>query len=129
MVDLLIVVSCIAAIVRTAKVRSVSPWLYAFIAVLGFLLVGHVLAGVLEPLLFDGGTPSSGAVVIARLAVGLAPFAWLVFVYFYVRFIAGRSHVQPTGHWTCPECRWLNSAAALKCEACGYDFQASHLTT
>jgi hypothetical protein len=129
MIELFIVVPCIAAIVRTAKGRGVSPWLYAFIALLGFLLVGQILAGIIDPLLFESGDPSSGAVVIARLTVGLAPFAWLVLTYFHVRFVAGRSHAQPVGQWTCPECRWLNSAANLKCDACGYEYVANRLTT
>jgi hypothetical protein len=121
MIELFIVGSLVIAIVRTSKGRGSSPWLFGSVAVLGYLLAGRVLASVLGGLLSEES--SSAAIIAFRLTVGIVPFAWLVLVYFYVRFVSGRSHIQPAGQWTCPECRWLNSAALFKCEACGHEYQ------
>ncbi len=134
MIELLFVValvgSLVVATVRTAKGRGSSPWWYGSIALLGFLLLRLGLADFLAGLLLDaGGAPSSGTIVALQLTAGIVPYVWPVFVYAISGPIPGRSHAQPAGQWTCPECRWLNSAAVFKCDACGHDYQAHRLTT
>jgi hypothetical protein len=125
MLEVLVVGLAVAATARTARGRDASAWVFASLALVGWLVLKFGLAAGVTRLFDGGGLPRGGALMALEIGVMLAPWAWLAAVFFYVRSVPGRTHVQPPGQWTCPECRWLNAGSVFRCEACKAEYRAT----
>ncbi|HEU5256837.1 MAG TPA: hypothetical protein VFU28_12650 [Vicinamibacterales bacterium] len=116
---LFILVVAVVGIVRMARTRGASPWLFGGVAVLGWL-AGSVLGGRLLQAASVEDVRRTRLVLEA--AAYLTPWVLLASVVLYVRFIPGRKRLQPEGRWSCVACGWLNADYALECEACHAPF-------
>jgi len=110
----------IGGIVRVARTRGATPWVWGLLAASSFILLS-LAGGVLRQAADE--LPPSGARAALLAVVVIAPWIPVALVALYVRFVVGRGSDGPYGRWTCPGCRSINESYALKCESCGVRFQ------
>jgi hypothetical protein len=125
MLGLFVLALALGAIVRIAKVRGATPWVWALVAGGGYLVLGVVAQAGLAA---AEALPPSGLRATAFVAALVAPWIPVALVLLYVRFAVGRRGDGPFGRWTCPSCRSINEQYALKCESCGETFAHPSVT-
>jgi TM2 domain-containing membrane protein YozV len=118
MIGLFVLVLSITGIVRMARTRGGSPWLYGLIAAIGWLALGVLTGAILGGIGFQSGVGRLGTTLVATMV----PWAYVGLVALYVRFRVGKGTEGPSGSWSCPHCRSLNQGYALKCDSCGEAF-------
>jgi len=59
----------------------------------------------------------------ARFLLMLSGWAWIALVAGFLRFVLGASKRKPDSKWNCPNCRYLNNASSIVCEACQQAWQ------
>ncbi len=91
-----------------ARGRGGSPLLWGILTVAGYVLLEVGTAVVIHAL---KGEPN------ALLGLMLA-WAWVGGIALFTRFGLGAGKAKPWGMWTCPNCKYLNAAYAVICEAC-----------
>ena len=116
-----ILVVAVVGIVRMARARGASPWLFGGVAVFVWLAASAVSGQLLRAATVQA---APGIRMAMEASAYLAPWVALAFVVLYVRFVPGRKRTQPEGRWSCSTCGWLNAEYALQCEACGAAFLA-----
>ena len=47
-----------------------------------------------------------------------AAWTWIALVFIFVRFVVGGGMPKPDSKWNCSQCRYLNDASSVICEAC-----------
>lgn len=100
----------VGGIVALARGRGAPPALMGTIAVVGWLLIQY------------GGrffVHDSESVYPLMLAA----WAWIGLVALYVRFVVGARRPKPDSKWNCSNCRYLNNASSVICEACQQPWQ------
>jgi len=126
MIEVFGLVLLVAGIVRMARTRGASPWVYGLLAAGGWIAVRLLLPRVPAVLGLRYGTDGDGADGLMLFAVMLTTavlsWLWAGGVALYVRFGVGRNDESPSGSWSCPNCRSLNQGYALKCDSCGQPF-------
>lgn len=118
MIGLFVLALALTGIVRLARTRGGSPWLYGLVAGIGWLVLGILTSGILSSLGFQTGIGP----LVATLVATIVPWAFVGCVALYVRFRVGGKTEGPSGSWSCPNCRSLNQAYAMKCDSCGEPF-------
>ena len=118
--ELFVLVLALVGVARVARTRGASPWLYGIVAIVGFFVVGALVAAALASLGYVSST--GGLTLWATLATSVAQWSWIGLVLLYVRFGIGRTVEGPTGAWSCPNCHSVNQSYALKCDSCGQVF-------
>jgi hypothetical protein len=112
MLEIIGLVIAATAIAGLARGRGASPLFMGSIAVGGYLLI-----------LF-GGTffvPRGEG----RALLLIPAWAWIAVVAGYVRFVVGARMPKPDGKWNCSNCRYLNNASSVICEACQQPWRAA----
>jgi len=109
LIGLAIVVTGISALARG---RGASPVLAGSIAVGGYVLI-RIVAMFLV------------ASDDARLLLLVLGWAWIAVVAGYFRFVVGRRLPKPDSKWNCSNCRYLNNASSVVCEACQQPWKAA----
>jgi hypothetical protein len=108
MFEIILLIAAISAVVTMSRRRGTDVVLWGGFALGGFWLVGI------------GGS----ALVRARhlddylIFVEVAKWLWIGAIFLFVRFGIGARKPKPWGMWTCGECKYLNAASAIVCEAC-----------
>jgi hypothetical protein len=121
MIGLFVLVLSLTGIVRMARTRGGSPWLYGLMAGVGWLVIGVLTGAILAGSGFQSGSGRLGTALVATVV----PWAYVGLVALYVRFRVGNGTEGPSGSWSCPHCRSLNQGYALKCDSCGEAFQSA----
>ena len=93
------------AIAGLARGRGASPVLMGGIAIGGYVAI-----------VFGGGpfVPQDGG----QFILVVLAWAWIGLVAAYTRFVVGRRLPKPDTKWNCANCRYLNNARSVVCEAC-----------
>jgi hypothetical protein len=117
---LFVLVLALVGIVRMARTRGASSWLYGLLAGVGWFVLGILVANLLALLGFVA--PAGNLTFGATLVATVIPWLWVGLVGLYVRFGVGRGVESPSGSWSCPSCRSINQSYALKCDSCGEAF-------
>jgi hypothetical protein len=136
MMEGFVLVLALTAIVRMARTRGASPWLYGLTAGAGGLVVAVATAAVVHVALFGPSWPPEAEVIVfddgdpvsdfgVRLAASVSLWLWMGLVALYVRYRVGRGVASPSGSWSCPNCRSINQSYALKCDTCGEAFSST----
>ncbi len=108
MLEILAVIAAASGIAALARGRGGKPWLWAGLAVAGWIIIPFTIG-------------------MARAAVGqfqptvwyiVAGWAWIGAVALWARFGLGAGRAKPGGMWVCPNCKMLNKNYAVICEAC-----------
>lgn len=120
---LFVLVLSLVGIVRMARTRGGSSWLFGLLAGVGWFVLGILVANVLALLGFV--SPAGNLTFGATLVATVVPWLWIGLVALYVRFGVGRNLESPSGSWSCPGCRSINQRYALKCDSCGEAFTNS----
>jgi len=108
MFEIILLIAAISAVVTMARRRGTDLVLWG-----GFALGGYVI------LYFAGAALSRARQQEDYLLFAeVAGWLWIGAIFLYVRFGIGASKPKPWGMWTCNECRYLNAASAIVCEAC-----------
>jgi len=123
-VQLFLVVIAVGGILRIAKTRGATPWVWGLVAGGGYVALS-LAAAVLQAAIED--SPAGGGRAAAMALAFVVPWIPVALVALYVRFIVGRGVDAPFGRWTCQTCRSINEQYALSCESCGAKF--AHPTT
>jgi hypothetical protein len=116
MLEIIALIIAITGIANVGRGRGVSPKLAGGMAFFGWLFFR--LAGMLL-------SPSNEV----GLFFLLAAWIWIAVVAGYLRFVVGAGRPQPDGKWNCSNCRYLNSASSVVCEACQQPWERSHKVT
>jgi hypothetical protein len=105
MIEIIVLVIAVTGIAALARGRGASPVVMGTAAVAGWVLIEY-----------------GGFFLLPR---GTSPFVlmpiawvWIALVAGYVRFIVGAGRPKPDGKWSCSQCRYLNNASSIICEAC-----------
>ena len=130
MIGLFVLILALVGIVRMARTRGASPWLYGLVAGLGWLVMSFVAGAVVAAVfIVFGYEPEDGRVLFGvQLAGGVAAWLWVGGVALYVRYRVGRGVEGPSGSWSCPNCRSINQSYALKCDTCGEAFSNARVS-
>lgn len=105
MLEIIGLLIAITGIAGFARGRGANPVLMGGIALGGYLLIA--IGGNFVVPRGDG-----------RLVLLVLSWAWIGLVALYVRFIVGSRLPKPDGKWNCSNCRYLNNASSVICEAC-----------
>ena len=107
MIGLVVAVTGIAALARG---RGASPIVAGTAAVAGWVLIEY-----------------GGAIILRQnpYPLMIAAWAWVAAVAGFVRFVVGAKLPKPDGKWNCSQCRYLNNASSVICEACQQPWQAT----
>jgi len=105
MLELVGLAIAVTAISALARGRGASPILAGSVAVGGYVLI-----------LFGGMffVPRGEA----RILLLVIAWAWIAVVAGYLRFVVGARLPKPDSKWNCSNCRYLNNASSVICEAC-----------
>jgi hypothetical protein len=109
MMEIVGLIATISAVVTMARRRGTDVVLWGGLALGGFLIFAIGGPAVLRAVHRDD------YLVFAEAA----GWAWIGVIFLYVRFGIGASKPKSWGMWTCGECKYLNAANAIVCEACG----------
>lgn len=101
----------VGGIVALARGRGAKPVVVGTVAVAGWILITY------GGMFVFPGRDSSWPLM-------LAAWTWVAVVAGYVRFVVGASRPKPDSKWNCPECRYLNNASSVICEACQTPWKA-----
>lgn len=102
----------ITGISALARGRGASPIFAGSIAVAGYVLIRLVA-------MFFVASDD------ARLLLLVLGWVWIAVVAGYVRFVVGRRLPKPDSKWNCSNCRYLNNASSVICEACQQPWKAA----
>lgn len=105
MFEIIGLVVAVTAIAALARGRGASPVVMGSVAVGGWALIEF--GGMF--LVPKGTSP---------YPLMLGAWAWIALVAGFVRFVIGASRPKPDGKWSCSNCRYLNNASSVICEAC-----------
>jgi hypothetical protein len=108
MLEIIALIVVTTGIAAYARGRGGSPLLWGILTVAGYIILEIGTAAVIHAL---KGEPN--ALVSLMLA-----WAWVGGIALYTRFGLGAGKTKPGGMWTCPNCKYLNAAYAVICEAC-----------
>jgi hypothetical protein len=103
----------LVGIVRMARTRGASPWLYGLAAGLGWLFMSFI-AGLVVAAVFIalGYEPEDGRVLFGvQLGGGVGAWLWVGLVAVCVRYGVGRGAEGPSGSWSCQNCRLINQSS------------------
>jgi hypothetical protein len=129
MIELFALVLVLTGIVRMARTRGASPWLYGLTAGIGWFVVGVfvtvVVGGVLVALGYEGNGITGFTM---RLSASVSQWLWVGLVALHVRYRVGRGVEGPSGSWSCQSCRSINQSYALKCDTCGAAFSNARVS-
>lgn len=114
MFGIILLIAATSGIVSYARGRGGNPWLWGTLTILGYFLVPYLVAFVFTL----SGTVSGSRKDDAQLLYFVSSLAWVALLAFCARFLLGREHNQPSGMWSCPNCRYLNQHYSVICEAC-----------
>jgi len=114
--EIALLIASISAIATIARRRGSDTVLWGGLALGGYLLITFG-GGVLALHFFS---PDD-----AKLYSEIAGWFWIGAMFLLVRFAIGATKAKPDGMWNCPDCRYLNAANAIVCEACGKPYTAS----
>src|SRR5262245_26688751 len=106
MIEIICLVIAVTGITALARGRGASPIVMGTAAVAGWVLIEYV--GV-----FFLPRSTSPFVLV------FPAWAWIGLVAGYVRFAVGARRPKPDSKWNCSNCRYLNNASSVICEACG----------
>jgi hypothetical protein len=108
--EIVLLIASISAIATIARRRGSDTVLWGGLALGGYLLI-----------IFSGGALATHFISAddAKLYLEIAAWFWVGGMFLLVRFAIGATKVKPDGMWSCPDCRYLNAANAIVCEACG----------
>ena len=109
MFEIIGLIAAISAVVTISRRRGTDVVLWGGLALGGYLIFSIAGAAVLRVRHLDD------YLVFAEVAGWL----WIGAIFLYVRFGVGASKPKSWGMWTCAECKYLNAANAIVCEACG----------
>ena len=109
MFEIVGLIAAISAVVTISRRRGTDVVLWGGLALGGFLILADAGAAFLRLRGLDDD------LVFAEVAGWL----WIGAIFLYVRFGVGASKPKSWGMWTCGECKYLNAANAIVCEACG----------
>lgn len=108
--EVLAVAIAVGGIGTLARGKKISPVLAGGIAIGGFVVfrlgASLVLSG-------DNGI----------LLSIFGAWGWVAWVAVFLRFIMTSGRAKPDTQWNCPNCRYLNHASSLFCEACQHPWQ------
>ena len=110
MLEIIGLVVAVTGITALARGRGASPVVMGTAAVAGWVLIEYG-----GQFLLPRGT--------SAYALILPAWAWVGLVALYVRFIVGASRPKPDSKWNCSNCRYLNNASSVICEACQQPWQ------
>lgn len=100
----------VGGIVALSRGRGASPVLMGIVAVAGWVVIEY------GGMFFVHGPDSAYPLMIVA-------WAWIGLVAIYVRFVVGARRPKPDSKWNCPNCRYLNNASSVICEACQQPWQ------
>jgi len=110
MIEIIALIIALTGIASVARGRGVSPKLAGGLAFFGWLFAR--LAGMLL-------SPSNEA----GLYFLVAAWIWIALVAGYLRFVVAANRPKPDSKWNCANCRYLNNASSVICEACQQPWQ------
>ena len=106
-----LVIAC-TAIATLARGRGASP-----VVVVGAAAGGWAMIEIGGSFVFPSGE--------YRMALMLLAWGWVALVTGFMRFIIGASRPKPDSKWSCSNCRYLNNASAVICEACAQPWRSA----
>jgi hypothetical protein len=109
MLEIIGLVVAVTGIAALARGRGASPVIAGTAAVAGWVLIEY-----------------GGAILLRQnpYPLMIAAWAWVALVAGFVRFVVGAGRPKPDGKWNCSNCRYLNNASSVVCEACQQPWQA-----
>ena len=120
MFEIILLIAATSGIASFARGRGGNPWVWGAMTVGGYFLVPFV-AGFCASAL--GANPTY-LKENAQLLFFISAIAWVAVLAFCARFLLGRKYANPGGMWSCPNCKYLNQAYAVICEACRQPYEA-----
>lgn len=105
MIEVIALIIALTGLAGIARGRGVPPKLAGGVAFFGWLFVR--LAGMLL-------SPS----VEVGLYFVVVAWIWIALVAGYLRFVVAAGKPKPDSKWNCANCRYLNNASSVICEAC-----------
>jgi hypothetical protein len=112
MFEIVLLIVAISAVVTMARRRGTDIVLWG-----GLALGGHLILYAVGVLLSQARQQED-----YLLFAEVAGWLWIGAIFLFVRFGVGASKPKSWGMWTCGECKYLNAANAIVCEACGKPF-------
>jgi hypothetical protein len=106
---IVLLIAAISAIVTISRRRGTDVVLWGGLALGGYLILYAVGVALSKARQQDD----------YLLSAEVAGWMWIGAIFLYVRFGVGASKPKSWGMWTCGECKYLNAANAIMCEACG----------
>lgn len=106
MIEVFAIIAAVTGITAIARGRGANAIVTGVIAVAGYVLLEFGLPFLL---------PKSET---RPLIAVVAAWSWIALVFLFIRFAVGAGMAKPDSKWNCSQCRYLNDASSVICEAC-----------
>ena len=122
MLEIAVLIVVTGGIAAFARGRGGNPIVWGSAAAGGYIFINYIAPIILAAI----GQPMNPD---ARLWLLVVAAAWVGVVAFCARFLLGRTREKPSGMWSCKNCKYLNQAYAVVCEACRQPYAKSGVST